>query len=118
MIQRWYDPTQPQTLRNAVVFLYISGVFNLLIGAYASLLGLAIFAGQIVGGVGIANERRWGYWLAVVAAAVPLVLLAYLAFVAGFGVILASFFSLAFGVALLALLLHPMSRDYQRLHFH
>jgi uncharacterized membrane protein SpoIIM required for sporulation len=67
------------------------------------------------GGFGIANEKKWGYTVAVVAAViqVALLLLIFGINVLGFPQIL----NLMFDGLLVGLLLHPMSRDYQRIWF-
>ena len=112
--RRFLDPSQPQTLQGAVMLCYITaafGLLSLLLGLAIGLVPLALGAG----GYGIANERRWGYWLATVAAVLNVLSIFYL-FVHG-----ASFsfvLSLLFAVVLVALLLHPQSRHYQRIWFH
>ena len=117
--RRWTNPTQPQTLQIAVFLLYINAVFGVLFGQAFSLLGLALVVGQAAAGFGIANERKWGYLLGVAAATFGL--LPYVLYVTSHGI--GSIFSigllinLLFPVALFALLLHPMSRDYQRIWF-
>ena len=105
--RRWTNPTQPQTLQVAVFLLYINAVFAALFGGLGSLLGLVFTAGSAGAGFGIANERRWGYVVALVAA-VTGVLYGF----SGSGII-----GVMFGIALIALLLHPQSRDYQRIWF-
>ena len=66
---------------------------------------------------GIANEKKWGYGLAVAAAVLQVAVhLPRL----GIGGALTNFnplLSLMFDGALVALLLHPMSRNYQRIWF-
>lgn len=111
---RWINPSQPQTLYGATILCYIDAVFGLL-GAGASPLFLALAIGLGAGGFGVANEKRWGYTVAVVAAVVQLglLLMIYGFDVLGFPVIL----SLMFDGLLVALLVHPMSRDYQRIWF-
>ena len=117
--RRWTNPGQPQTLQIAVFLLYINAVFGMLFGQAFSVLGLIIVVGQAAAGFGIANEKRWAYWLGVGVAGLALV--PYILFVASEG--LGSIFdiglliNLLFPVALFALLLHPMSRDYQRIWF-
>ena len=114
---RWTNPTQPQTLQSAVILLYISAAFSVL---FSGLAGVAVLlaAGQVAGGFGIANERRWGYQLAVAVAVLPfLFLFAFnsLSDIADnlFRILL----TFAFDIVLLVLLLHPQSRDYQRIWF-
>lgn len=117
--RRWTNPTQPQTLQIAVFLLYINAVFIVLGGGLFSPIGLALGIGQAAGGFGIANEKRWGYWLAVGFATLGLV--PFILAIANDGV--GSVFSFAFLIALVmpaalfGLLLHPHSRDYQRIWF-
>jgi hypothetical protein len=108
---RWIDQSQPQTLVIATVLFYISAVFGLL--ASFSLLGLAIVAGQVGAGYGIANEKKWGYALGLTMAFLPFVL-QFLVFHNPFAT---NLITLMFEVALVALLLHPQSREYQRIWF-
>ena len=76
---------------------------------------LLIAAGGAAAGYGIANERKWGYYLGVGMAALPFALRAYYN---GLGNVLsADVITLLFEIALVALLLHPQSRDYQRIWF-
>ncbi len=99
-----------------MLFSYINAaiaVFGLLSGA--SPLALVIVLGGI-GAFGIANERRWGYYLCIVAASCYLVIQILLFFVSPF--IFSSLLNLLFSVFLMALLLHPMSRSFQRIYFH
>ena len=118
--RRWLNPTQPQTLQIGVILLYINaalGLLSLIIGGAAGLLGIAIIAAEILGAYGIANERKWGYIVGLVAAILPLALVV-LAIVGGYGSILGlGIIGLIFQIALVALLLHPQSREYQRIWF-
>jgi uncharacterized membrane protein (DUF2068 family) len=117
--RRWTNPTQPQTLQIAVYLLYINAVFTALLGGFMSPLGLILVIGQGAAGFGIANEKRWGYWLGVVIATIGL--LPFLISIASNGV--GSVFNLSFllslvmPLALFGLLLHHQSRDYQRIWF-
>jgi hypothetical protein len=114
--RRWTNPTQPQTLQIAVFLLYINAVFALLFGGLASLLGLLLVAGGAAGGFGIANEKKWGYNLGLAMAFLPFAF--RVAFGGGVSAIFgASIVSLMFEVALVALLLHPQSREYQKIWF-
>ena len=113
---QWLDRTQPQTLYMATILLYVDAfwwVLYLLFGtAVFGLLALpAIFAG-----LGIANEKKLGYWGAIAVAAVNLLILLEL-FLWAHGQSITIIMNLMFGAALLALLLHPMSRSYQRIWF-
>ena len=114
--RRWTNPTQPQTLQIAVFLLYINAVFTALFGGLGSVLGIVLVAGQAAGGFGIANEKRWGYNLGLAMAFLPFVLRIA---IGGVGSILGGdIINTMFEVALVALLLHPQSRDYQKIWFH
>jgi hypothetical protein len=109
---RWVNPSQPQTLYGATILCYIDAVFGVI--SFSPLL-ILIAIGLGAGGFGIANEKKWGYAVAVGAAIiqVALLLLIYGFNVLGFPQIL----SLMFDGLLVALLVHPLSRDYQRIWF-
>jgi len=118
--RRWVNNTQPQTLQIAVFLLYLNAFFGLIYGGLVIPLGLALIAGQVGAGYGIANDQKWGYKLGVAMAFVPLVLRVLVSGPSGLlgsGVNLAALMSLMFEIALIALLLHPQSRDYQRIWF-
>jgi hypothetical protein len=118
--RRWTNPSQPQTLYVAVILLYINAVMSLVFGAFGNLVGLLLVAGGVAAGLGIANEKRWGYLLGVAVAGLNLVFFVVLPVVVeGLGVILNPIFLInsVFPVALFALLVHPMSREYQRIWF-
>ena len=110
------NPTQPQTLQIGVFLLYINAVFGLLDyfrTQWAPFLLIAV--GGAAAGYGIANERKWGYYLGVAMAFLPFGLRAYYG---GLGEVLSTdALTLLFEIALVALLLHPQSRDYQRIWF-
>jgi hypothetical protein len=110
-MRQWTNPSQPQTLQIAVFLLYMNAVFSLLFGGLGSVYGLMIIAGGVAGGLGIAQEKRWGYGVALAVALLPFVLL-----IAGKALI-TGVIGLLFDVALVALLLHPQSREYQRIWF-
>jgi len=109
------NPSQPQTLQIAIFLLYANSAFLLfrllLVGTFP-LTYLGIVVGQIAAGYGIANERKWGYGLGVAMAIVPFVLPFFYGRTPFDDII-----GLMFDVALVALLLHPQSRDYQRIWF-
>jgi uncharacterized membrane protein (UPF0136 family) len=133
--RKWIDRMQPQTLQIATWLLYINGFFalvKLIDGGgvlhyfrqrytFGFLLGLAVVALHVAGAFLMANERKFGWKLSVVAAVSPFVLtfVAYTQLNAPiryrlFG---ASLLSFAFDVAVLALLLHPQSKEHQRIWY-
>jgi hypothetical protein len=108
--RRWINQSQPQTLQIAVFLLYAGAAFALLRGDI-----LFALAGGAAG-FGIANEQKWGYGVGIAVTVLPFVLL--LTFGSEMGrVIRLNVIGLMFDIALLALLLHPQSRDYQRIWF-
>jgi hypothetical protein len=109
--RRWVNPTQPQTLQIAVFLLYFNAILTALFGGLFSGLGLLIVVGSVAAGFGIANERKWGYGLGVAMAFLPFAIRLI------YGIGGADIISLLFEIALVALLLHPQSRDYQRIWF-
>ena len=74
--------------------------------------GLLVAVALIVGGFGIANSKKWGYWLAVGATSAGILLTLWLPYT-----MFSTLVSLVFQGALLGLLLHPQSRDYMRIWF-
>ena len=120
--RRWTNPSQPQTLQMAVFLLYINAVLGFLFGSvffrFGAILGLAALAGFAAAGFGIANEKKWGYSLGVglAVAAAGIGIAAFLGLLNDGNVGL-SIIGLLFDIALVALLVHPMSRDYQRIWF-
>jgi uncharacterized membrane protein (DUF2068 family) len=121
--RRFVNPTQPQTLYMATFLLYLSALFGVLGGSWLfAVIGapaLLVYLGQAGAGYGIANEKRWGYWLGVVTSGLVLLPFAVIVATEGLGVLFqfAVLFSLVFPVALFLLLVHPMSREYQRIWF-
>ena len=113
--RRWLNPSQPQTLQIAVFLLYINAVFLALFGLGP--ITLLFIAAGVGAGWGIANERRWAYLLGIGVALVPFIV--PLLYGAGLGDVLRYLFTISglFDVALVALLLHPQSRNYQRIWF-
>lgn len=96
-------------------------LFSYLNAALAVLTFLALGAGislvlvlLAVAAYGIANDKRWGYWSAVVLSC--LYLLAQVVYVVAGGSI-GGLLNLLFAGLLVGLLLHPQSREYQRIWF-
>jgi hypothetical protein len=113
--RKWIDRSQPQTLQGAVMLSYLNaalGLFFFLVwGAGISLILLALGVAAYF----VANEHRWAYRAAVgIAVFYLLVQLISFFFISGFSGII----NLLFAGVLVALLLHPQSREYQRIWFH
>ena len=116
---RWTNPSLPQTLQIAVIFLYISAFFAILSGliSITHVLGLlTLVAGVIAVAAarGLVRERKFGYWTAVLITLVDVAgaLLTLTGSVSALRVI-----NLLVALALVGLLLHPMSRAYYRTWF-
>lgn len=121
--RRFVNPSQPQTLYIATFLLYFNAVFGLLGSSplffFGFLPGMALIIGKGVAAYGIANDKRWAYWLGVGTAGATLVPFLFYVASNGLGSLfqLALLFSLVFPLALFILLVHPMSRQYQRIWF-
>ena len=113
--RRWINQSQPQTLVIATFLLYFNAFYAVLaiLTGGGSPISVGITAALIGSGYGIANERKWGYYLGVAMAFLPFVLSLAL----GQNPLAVDIFTLLFEVALVALLLHPQSRDYERIWF-
>lgn len=110
--RRFLNQHQPQTLVMGTMLCYIQAFFALI--AF-SLFGLVFAVGLGFGGYGIANDKRWGYGLAVAVAILQVMIVVAIAGDQGLNLGIA--LSLLFDVALVCLLLHPESREYQRIWF-
>jgi hypothetical protein len=114
--RRWVNHSQPQTMQIAVFLLYFDAVFSALAFLRStSLILLILVAAQAGAGYGIANEKKWGYWLGVAMAFAPFIL--RMVFLGPGYLLSGDALSLMFEIALVALLLHPQSREYQRIWF-
>lgn len=120
-LRRWTNPSLPQTLQIGMFLLYIEAVFGILFGQlFMFPIGTAIVIGAAAAGLGIANELRWGWVLGVVVSALGLLPFVIQALTDGVTSILgpASLIGLIFPVAQFALLVHPQSREHQKIWFH
>lgn len=126
----------PQTLQIATMLLYLNGFFALIgfmdrsdwvgyarvdKGGVGAVVGLAVIASFILGGLLMANDRRWGWRLGLFAAFSPFLLRFWILSDSRFDmwdrISGGNTISLIFDVALCALLLHPQSREHQRLWY-
>jgi len=92
----------------------VIGLLAILFGSYPLVISLGLGAA----GYGVANEKRWGYWLGIVLCGLSVLwFLSVFAYVGvGSGLRLVGV-NLLFTVVLTALYLHPQSREYQRVWF-
>ena len=111
--RHWFDSTQPQTLQTAVVLCYILAVLGILFGFSSPVLLFSV--ALALAGYGVANEKRWGYYLGIVVGVINV--LAALAVLKYSGFSLPALANVGFMVAVVALFLHPQSREYQRVWF-
>jgi hypothetical protein len=131
--RRWVNQSQPDLMQIAVWILYFRAVMTLLFGLddqmeivfpAPDLQQVVVPLGLAAAGFGIANERKWGYGLGVAMAALPLVARVLLGLGISFRFDVPSIspldydiIGLLFEIALVALLVHPRSREYQRIWF-
>jgi len=114
--QRFFDPSQPQTLQIATFLLYLDAGLLVLTGGIAHGFGLLLAAGSAGGAYGMANSKKWGYGLSVGVAFFGLIY-PFLRGASLSGMIRYDTVGLLLAVALVALLVHPQSREYQRIWF-
>jgi hypothetical protein len=117
---RWFNQSLPQTLQIAVFLLYFNAAFgllgNTLFFVYGPLAGFAGALAYLAAGLGISGEQKWGYLLGVAVAVAAVGTIFY--YYGSVGEVLSGgLISLLFDGALVALLLHPMSRNHQRVWF-
>ncbi|HYF47499.1 MAG TPA: hypothetical protein VD926_14895 [Acidimicrobiales bacterium] len=116
--RRWTNPSQPQTLQIAVFLLYANVVLTILFTAWLPAILLALVGG--LGAYGIANSQRWGYRLAVASSAIEIVLVVLIPLLSigpDLAFDLRWLISIVFPVALFCALVHPESREHQRIWF-
>lgn len=146
--RRWFNPSLPQTLQIAIFLLYFNAFFAALDLLQVLLKGWGLFdlvykaaiigsvALAVMGGLGIAEEQKRGYQIALLAAFTPfavrfiggvrtMVALSGSPFGIGYDlgdvlhdtILGTNIISLIFEVALITLLLHPQSKDHQKSWF-
>jgi len=121
--RRWINQSQPQTLYMATILAYLEAVLGLIFGSllffFGFLIGLAGLVALFAAGYGIANERRWGYLLGVTVVGIEVALLAFALALSSLHLLfsLNFLFVALWPTVLFILLLHPQSREYQRIWF-
>jgi hypothetical protein len=115
---QFFNQSLPQTLVISQLLCYVAAFLGIIDGVVASSRGVAllIIFGLIIGAVGIANERKWGYYLAVGASGLHVVM--YIIVFGGDVFMFNILIGFLFDLALFALLLHPQSRNHQKVYFH
>ncbi len=133
--RKWFDRSQPQTLQIATWLLYLNAFFQLLDfvdllrtpfygiadlfdpgrgGLMFWVLGIPL---NVLAGLLMANDRKLGYRLALAGAFWPFLTRFYYSDFSFGAIFDARTITLIFEIALCALLLHPQSRDHQRIWF-
>jgi len=135
--RKWFDRMQPQTMQIATWLLYLNGFFALISfmdkrdaigfardskGALGGLIGILVVGSFIGGGFLMANDRKIGYKLALVAAFSPFalriwVLWSYSGYSTFDKLTGRDTIGFIFEAALCGLLLHPHSREHQRVWY-
>ena len=122
----WYNQFLPQTLMSAMILLYFRGALDLIFSLRSmSVLSLIVFGGYILGAFGIANLRWWGIIIGVISIGYVFVQVTFIALKEGASIfdVLGFFFNSThiintlFDIAIVALLVHPMSINYAKRNF-
>ncbi|WP_298208186.1 hypothetical protein [Ferrimicrobium sp.] len=118
-----FDRTQPQTLQIGVLLLYLNAALALLTVLFGGGISLVFLILDIVlpigGAYGVANSRKLGYYAALLATGIPLLLLIYYVLTVGLSVLFgAELLNVIITVVLFALFIHPHSRMYAKTWFH
>lgn len=118
MSNQFFNQSLPQTLVLGQLLCYVSAFLDIIDGAVATSRGVAllIIFGLFLGGLGIANERKWGYLIAVGASGLQVLM--YIVIFRMDVFLFQVLIGFAFDLALFALLVHPQSRNHQRVWFH
>jgi hypothetical protein len=114
---RWFNPHLPQTLQIGVLLLYLNAFFMFLARDFALAWGLLLIVGFVAGAFGIANEKKWGYVVGLAAATLRVVLTLVFFTIGEIFDNIDILLGFMFDVALVALLAHPQSREYQKIWF-
>jgi len=116
-MNQWLNRSHPMTLQAGVILGYISAVFGLIQPSFFFPVFIGVGAGAFI----TANNKRWGYYLLAVCASfiVLILLILFVGRVFDQSLIgsLASLNRLVFPTALAAAILHPQSREYQKIWF-
>lgn len=123
----WLNQRHPQTLVIAQVLLYLSAFFALLDPPPTLIfdqsmvrvaISLLLTFGAAGGAFGIANSKKWGYYLGIAAAFAPFLIRFRILQLTDVGTAIEwNVVGLIFDVALVAALLHRQSGEYQRVYF-
>ncbi len=122
----WYNRFLPQTLLIAVNILYFRAVFGIIFSVGGiDLTTLAIIAGYALGAFGVANLRWWGIFVGVLSVGFTFIQVTFIGINAGYSIfdIIGVFFrteyliKTLFDIAIIALLVHPMSLQFAKRNF-
>jgi hypothetical protein len=116
------DRTQPQTLYIGSLLLYLDAaiaLFNVLFGGLSALTLLLGIVLPVAGAYGVANSRKLGYYVALVATGIPVLLILYYLATYGLGILGGlGLISVILTIVPFVLFVHPMSRSYVKAWFH
>jgi len=129
--RRWFNNRLPQTLAIAQFLLYFNAFWAALAmlkvgsnGAIVTAIVGVTLAANLYGGWGIANEMKRGYQVAIFASFLPIIGRVVAALLTGgilsrvgFIFLGGNIINALFEYALIALLLHPQSKDHQKIWF-
>ena len=111
---RWFNQSHPQTLQIGVILLYIDGVLSLFRGA-----GLLLGVVAVGAAVGIANDKRIGWYAGIAVSAIFPLILAWILWNDGLGQLFDFDFMIAavFPIAQLVALLHTQTQSHVKVWF-
>ena len=116
---QWMNRMHPQTLSMAVSLGYIGVVFSVLSGTWLNPIGLVAVLLGFAATVGIANDKKVAWYVAVVLSSIGMLALGAYVLLSGGGVLFSVDFLIGIvsPVAYFALLIHPISRSYVKTWF-
>ncbi|HEV8064484.1 MAG TPA: hypothetical protein VGP46_06615 [Acidimicrobiales bacterium] len=119
---QWYNQNLPQTLQVSQMLLYLNGITLLLFGLLSgglALISLLFIVGEVVAAYGIAHTKKSGYRLGIFFSVVALgfLLVVFPFLLTHFSIGISYILNVMFAIALVAALLHPQSREYQKVWF-
>ncbi len=122
--KHWINKSQPQTLMIAIILSYVNAVFavlSLFSGVNSlpfSALALILIVPLAQGGaaIGMANDSKIAWRIAIVLAVSVFALIGYIALM--YSVIATNIIGVIFDVAMLVLLIHDHTRKYVNVWFH
>ncbi len=102
-----------------MLLFYLDAALSVVFGGLRSPVVALLVAAGVAAGLGMANERRWGYLLALGVTGLRVAVLLWVLASEGIGMVLDPDFLLIalVPVAMFVAVIHPQSREHQRIWF-